>query len=476
MFIEYNQSQTFLLPPNFKEFLWDWHEAVILNELVDELRFDKLIWEYSDEWRPAYHPKMLLKVMFYWYMHQTFSSRKLAKKLKSDIWFMYIAGNNQPDFRTINRFRKEKWYILEELFVQVVLKAKELWMITFWTVCLDGTKIYANAAKDNLYTVEKLEEKMSKLFEEAQKIDQIEDGLYWDWDEEDVPEELKTKEWRDKKRREIKKKKEALEQKKEIVEKAVEKKEEECIKQERINLTDNDARLMMMKRKDRWVWYNPQIITENQFILVTTVPNSSEDTGELKPIMQKFYEKYEVYPEEQRADAGYASEENYAYLEKSGIKSYIPHQKWVLNIDEYKYSEKENSYTDKEWNKYIFKQNIKKEKWWKKGRPKKDEELKEAEIEATQYIAKLWNWENRIITVNKNRQRLYKENDKRLYSKKWKEKYRKRSGCVENVFWNIKMNFWFERFLLRGFSGVQIEWNLISLAHNFQKMMKFRVV
>ena len=38
----------------------------------------------------------------------TFSSRKLANKLKSDLAFMYLSGNNQADFRTINRFRKEK--------------------------------------------------------------------------------------------------------------------------------------------------------------------------------------------------------------------------------------------------------------------------------------------------------------------------------------------------------------------------------
>jgi transposase len=59
-------------------------------------------------------------------MNQTFSSRKLAKKLKSDLGFMYISGNNQPDFRTINRFRKEKGIILEDIFVQIALKAQDL--------------------------------------------------------------------------------------------------------------------------------------------------------------------------------------------------------------------------------------------------------------------------------------------------------------------------------------------------------------
>lgn len=50
---------------------------------------------------------MLLKILFYWYMNSCFSSRKIANKLKSDLWFMYLAWNNKPDFRTINNFRKK---------------------------------------------------------------------------------------------------------------------------------------------------------------------------------------------------------------------------------------------------------------------------------------------------------------------------------------------------------------------------------
>jgi hypothetical protein len=34
---------------------------------------------------------------------------------------------------------------------------------------------------------------------------------------------------------------------------------------------------------------------------------------------------------------------------------------------------------------------------------------------------------------------------------------------------------WFERFRLRGFHGVQIEWNLISLSHNLKKLISHRL-
>jgi hypothetical protein len=49
---------------------------------------------------------------------------------------------------------------------------------------------------------------------------------------------------------------------------------------------------MMMKRKDFANGYNPQILTENQIILTSTVPNSANDSNELIPIINKLKEKF----------------------------------------------------------------------------------------------------------------------------------------------------------------------------------------
>jgi len=472
MFKEYNQDQSFLLPPSFKEFLWEWHEAIILSEIIDELDLNNLYLEYSMEWswRPAYHPRMLLKVLFYWYMNQTFSSRKLASRLKSDLAFMYISWNNKPDFRTINRFRKVKWNILEDIFTQIVFKAKKLWLISFWTVSLDWTKIYANASKINNYNIEWLDKKIKWLFDEADRIDELEDKEYWEDSENEIPEELKTKEGRDKKRKELKEKTDKLEIKKETVKNEIEAKNKAWINQKRINFTDKDSRLMMMKRKDWWNGYNPQNLTENRFILVTTVPNSAEDTWELIPALNKFKEKYNTFPKKGLADKWYASEENYKFLEKNNIEWYIPHQKTLINLDDYKYDEILDIYKDKENNIFKLKQNVRKEKWWIQWK-----KLKKENIKAKIYETILKNWKKKYIYINKNWLKLCKNNDSRLYSKEWINIYKKRSWCVENVFWNIKKNLWFERFSLRWFEWVQIEWNLISLAHNLKKIIKFKV-
>ena len=52
-----------------------------------------------------YLPKMMLKVLVYTYAERIYSSRRIAKALRENLYFMWISGENRPDFRTINEFR-----------------------------------------------------------------------------------------------------------------------------------------------------------------------------------------------------------------------------------------------------------------------------------------------------------------------------------------------------------------------------------
>jgi hypothetical protein len=58
--------------------------------------------------RPAYHPKMMWKVILYAYANRIYSSRQIDKQLKENIYFMWLSGHQTPDFRTVNRFRSER--------------------------------------------------------------------------------------------------------------------------------------------------------------------------------------------------------------------------------------------------------------------------------------------------------------------------------------------------------------------------------
>ena len=96
-FKEYNEDQLFLLPPSLHEFLPEGHLARVINEVVDELDLTELCERYSELGCSAYHPQMMVKVLFYGYAMGERSSRLLAHRLKSDVAYMYLPALQQPD-------------------------------------------------------------------------------------------------------------------------------------------------------------------------------------------------------------------------------------------------------------------------------------------------------------------------------------------------------------------------------------------
>lgn len=99
---------------------------------------------------PAYHPRMMIKVLFYSYLSNIYSCRKIEKALIENIQFMFISGNSTPGFRTINEFRgkilKDK---IKDLFAEVVKMRVEMGYVSLDVQYIDGTKI---EAKSNKYT------------------------------------------------------------------------------------------------------------------------------------------------------------------------------------------------------------------------------------------------------------------------------------------------------------------------------------
>lgn len=76
---------------------------------------------YKETGRCAYHPKMMLKAIVYGYMNNLYSCRKIESVLKRDVHFIWLAGYEQPDHNTINRFRNRVKDEINEVFTQLVL-------------------------------------------------------------------------------------------------------------------------------------------------------------------------------------------------------------------------------------------------------------------------------------------------------------------------------------------------------------------
>lgn len=79
---------------------------------------------------------MMLKVLVYAYTQQTYSSRKVAKALRENIYFTWLSGMNQPDYRTINRYRG-----VVIVFYGVVEQLLEMGLVDPEKYYVDGTRI-----------------------------------------------------------------------------------------------------------------------------------------------------------------------------------------------------------------------------------------------------------------------------------------------------------------------------------------------
>ncbi|AIQ57982.1 hypothetical protein PBOR_14380 [Paenibacillus borealis] len=105
-------------------------------------RLDNAIFDaaYPGGGRDSYHPKMLTKVIIYAYTKRIYSSRQIAKTVREIIPFMWLAGRQRPNFRTLNRFRSQRMRsVLETVFTSVFQFLADEKYISLEHYFVDGT-------------------------------------------------------------------------------------------------------------------------------------------------------------------------------------------------------------------------------------------------------------------------------------------------------------------------------------------------
>jgi transposase len=127
MFRTYDQNQPFLLPPNLHDFVDEGHPAHLVNDLVEQLDLTALEGYYGNLGQPAYHPRLMLKVILYGFTVGIFSARKLQRACHENLAFKYLAGMETPAFRTFIEFRQRHRENMKAVFVQTVHLWPEPW-------------------------------------------------------------------------------------------------------------------------------------------------------------------------------------------------------------------------------------------------------------------------------------------------------------------------------------------------------------
>lgn len=97
--------------------------------------------------------------------------------------------------------------------------------------------------------------------------------------------------------------------------------------------TDKDATFMRMKNDELKPSYNPQVSTENQFVVNYTVSQNAADTTAFSEHLEKIETRGKEYlPDNYVGDAGYGSEENYNNLEEFEINNYLKYNSFHADI------------------------------------------------------------------------------------------------------------------------------------------------
>ncbi len=495
------------LPMDIGGLIPEKHLVRVINGAIERMDIEPLLRKYKGGGTSSYHPKMMLKVLVYAYTQRIYSSRRIAKALRENIQFMWLSGNNQPDFRTINRFRGSVMKdVVDRVFTSVMGLLVEGGYVRLEHYFLDGTKIEANAnrysyvwGKATKGNKEHLQKKIKDLLADIERTNDEENEAYGDKDLEEMgeegeitPEELERKIDELNRRLAEKPKDRALKKAVRTLEKdylprskRYEEQEEKLGGRNSYSKTDEDATFMRMKEdhirnREMKPAYNVQIGTENQFILGYSIHQRPADAGCMIPHLKRVEKLLGCLPESIIADAGYGSEENYEYLEEKRLGNYVKHNALAAKRkrkDPRAAYRLENFPYDSEKDEFICPS--KRRLVYRETRRKKTENgyVSEYRLYECEDCSGCGHRElctnakaKRRIQVNNRLKELSDSAEANLSSNTGLWLRSRRPVEVESVFGRIKGNWSFRRFLLRGLEKVRTEWGLLCIAHNLAKL------
>jgi transposase len=326
-----------ILPTSVDEWLTQDHLARFVVEVVDGLNISNLTRQYAGRGSKAHHPATLLAILVYGYCTGVFSSRKLEISTYDSVAFRYIAAGTHPDHDTLATFRRRFIDELAGLFVQVLELASEMKLLKLGVVCLDGTKIAANASRHSALShghIVKLEVQLKQEVQEllalAEAAD-ISDGM-------SLPKEIKMREDRlvamaaakakiaTRAQERYKREKAEFDEKmskRETRQKETGKKlggklpvepEAGAKESDQINLTDEESRIMMVRGGGFEQCYNAQagVDAATMLVVAATLTQAPNDKQQVQPMLKALQEQAAKLGDVETliADTGYCSEKN----------------------------------------------------------------------------------------------------------------------------------------------------------------------
>ncbi|HWR26757.1 MAG TPA: IS1182 family transposase [candidate division Zixibacteria bacterium] len=482
------KDQASILPPNIRDLIPKNHICHLVDKIIQNIDLTDIEKRYEGAGHPAYHPKIILKLLILGQIDGIRSSRKIAKNTRENVVYMYMAGLLQPDFRTIGDFRKNNLELVKSSFQEVVKFAKDLGMVSLGHISIDGTKIKANASNYsaiNKNDFSKLKELVERELEEGIRVDEEEDRIYGDKNTDELPYNIFDKTIAEKLKERYQS---GSKEQKEKIKKQVEKIEKEIKKAESaINATDPESRFMPNNKKVMEYSYNPQITADSSFGIIISNDVSSEirDVNQLQPQIIQAEENVGILPEGTKvsADYGYSSSKNLKFMKEKRLDGYIPDEKRasvlkrtegkaenLFGKENFEYDPAEDCFICPNGRKLTFRFEYLDISKKKNVRVYKGTQCKQCPDRMS--CAKN-SRDGKVINDYEGMEAERRKMAEKMLSRAGALIYQTRKKVVECIFGHVKRNLGFKEFLMRGIKGAKIEFNLACIASNLIRIWNF---
>ncbi len=460
-FREYNQAQGVFRPIIPNDLLEQEHPARVIDRVVELLDLKVIYDAYKDEGNPPYHPKMMLKVLFYSYCTGIMSSRKMWKGLKDRADYIFLSGDQVPNFRTINNFRTRHMEVLPDIFTQIVHLCVKLGMVEFEHLAIDGEKVHANASYHRSKNKKRLEQSYERVKEGIAKL--LGHEVNEDFTQEKKGERIK---------RLRKQEKELLGLKREL----------EGMKDEKatINMTDKDAPVMNHKDGRSLPSYNHQSAVDGLHGVTCAVksevePDKAEDLLELVDMAK---ENTGGKHENVTADSAFC---DYARLQEVEEER---EENFLLPDKRFETTEKDNGKKGK-YDISHFEAGEEGEIICPEGQAMELKTVNRYEdghtvsiyegtgCEGCIFHDKCTKGKKRTISID-SREPYRKIMREKLRSDKGREVYMSRQGIVEPVHGDDQKNKGWRQHHMRGHAKASLEFMLIRIGSNLGKIARYR--
>ena len=436
-FLACDRDQELLSPPSLREWLPEDHLTWFVLDAIDELDLSAFYGAYrEDGWgRAAFEPQMMVALLLYAYAAGERSSRGIERRCREDVAFRVITANQIPDHATIARFRARHERALAGTFTQVLALCAQAGLVSVGVVALDGSLLAGNASPGATRSYASIGEEVERMLAEAARADAAEDERLGEARGDELPAELVDVRSR---RERLRRCKEQLEQaqadeeasyRENLAWRAAWESEHgrrltgrkptppdpAALAARKINTTDPDTRLMKRAGGKSVQGYNAQVVASpEQVILAAQVTQSHNDADQLAPMVAQAADTLREAGIQEPigivlADGGYWNSPAIGEVRGQGIDVLVPTQDRLRTAP-------------------------------RKLAPRQGDEARRIE-------AVLSRPEGQAL-------------------------YRRRQQIVEPVFAHIKCIRRTDRFLRRGLTACQAEWQLIAATHNLLKLWR----